>query len=126
MTEYDIIHADDEVTERKFVEKCAQQSNLSYLGLSCLSALEMALPDNSARIFVVDGWFPKQDGDPIRFLASEAIKCIRSYFPEAKIVLYSSSYEIESIAEENMVYFRDKGKFTSRGLVEELKNILKG
>jgi len=122
---YDIIHVEDNEEERRFVGEAAARQNLTYLGLSCLQALENSLPNSSARIFVIDGKFPVDDGGIIERNASRAIAAIRLPYPQARMVLYSSEMDIDTLAGGLGVDHRSKSKFTARGLVTELVTILK-
>ncbi len=121
---FDIMQVEDAPDERRLTGRYAEKQGLSYLGLSCLQSLETALPTSSARIFVVDGNFPKIDDGPILPLAPDAIALIRQHYPGSKIVLYSSEEAIAELAKQNEVEFRSKRDFTARAFVDELKAML--
>lgn len=124
MALYDIIHVDDDPDEIELTGKYAEAGGLTYLAFSSLHALEEGLTSSSARVFVVDGRFPREEGGPVVGLASEAVKLIRSCYADANIILYSLEENIAEIAQENGVNSISKKDTTARELVAKLKEML--
>lgn len=124
MQRYNILQLDDNGDLREYTEKKATEVNLTYLGVASLNALEVALDSSSADIYVIDGNFPLSEGCIAEFLAPEAFRLIRAKYENPTIVIYSSVLGIEEIAHMHNVIGIDKGKFTSRKLVERIKILL--
>ncbi|HIG97246.1 MAG TPA: hypothetical protein HA230_02775 [Candidatus Aenigmarchaeota archaeon] len=121
---YDIIHIEDHPDERKYMKNAAERQELTYLGLPCLQALKDALPESSARVYVVDGKFPRVNRGLIEQLAPEAIATIIACYSDARIVLFSSEDNIDVTAREHGADFLRKDEHTARSVVENLKPMI--
>lgn len=122
--QYDIMQVEDDPDERRLLERAAKRQDLACYGVPSLQALEDSLENSSARVYVVDGNFPVSDGQAVEQNAHRAFASIRKAHPDARIVLFSSGMNAESVAREHGVNYRSKRQYTSEKLVEELKTLM--
>jgi DNA-binding NtrC family response regulator len=122
--QYDIMQVEDDSGTRGFIERAAQSQDLTYFGVPSLQALEEALPESSARIYLVDGRFPIVAGEVVEQNSQKAIASIRHQYPDARIMLFSGEMDGDAIARENNVEFCSKGNYTARSLVAKIKESL--
>jgi DNA-binding NtrC family response regulator len=118
MPNYDIIMVEDDPDVLSFAEGDIRRNSLTFMGVSCLKALEDALKDCNAQLFAVDGNFPHEDGDRILYLAPEAIDLIRKYHPDAKIAITSADNKAEATAREKKVEYVPKDIGLTRQIAE--------
>jgi DNA-binding NarL/FixJ family response regulator len=112
MPNYDIIMVDDDPLHQFLVGCEAKASKLELMAVSTLKTLEDALANSKARLYVVDGNFPRIDGEKPEYLAPEAIDLVRKYHPVAKIVINSADETAEKTAKEkNVAYFGKTAPF---------------
>jgi len=119
--DYDIIQVEDDPDHREFISSNAVRCTLTYLCVGSLKELERVLQDNNARVWLVDGLFPEEEGGAVLYNAPRAIDTIRETYPDARILLFSSYRRAQKTAEEMGVDFKDKGRYLARDLVEEIK-----
>ena len=124
MTLYDIIQLEDNQDTREIMNMYAEEKGLSYLGVESLKELEdMLHSSSSAKVYVVDSYFPFLKGGEKEPLAIEAINRIRHYHPDARIVLYASP-GLKEIARENEVDYENKAEVTCGEIVRSIKFLL--
>ena len=112
------IKAERDVKER------AQGAKLTYINFQDLDELQQALPETSARFWVVDGRFPETKGRRIENNSARAVEAIRSHYPDARIGLYSAEMDGRKYAGELGIEHFDKFEFTAGELVDKVKEIL--
>jgi len=122
---YTVIHLEDRSEYREVVERSVMRSQGTYLGLSSLTLLDHVLSQSSAKLFVVDGSFPRVEGELAELLAPEAIAAIRRYYPTTPILLFSSENDIEDIAQTCGVEYMVKTSFTKKRLDDTLRSLLR-
>ncbi|MFA5796761.1 MAG: hypothetical protein WC916_01835 [Candidatus Woesearchaeota archaeon] len=119
--QYDIMQVEDNSEIRRYTEKNAKRENLTYFGVSSLHALENALTESSAKIYIVDGRFPIDEEGQVILNAPQAIISIRKNYSDAKIILYSGEKDGDLIAQKNLVEFMDKGDYAPHELILKIK-----
>ena len=124
MASYDIVHVEDDPRCFKYVEQWAQKSGLTYINFQALDELAGALPEISARFWVVDGRFPETRGDVIENNSARAVEAIRIHHPNARIGLYSAEMDVRNHSQKIGVEHFDKSRFTAGKLVDRIKEIL--
>ncbi|MFH1182573.1 MAG: hypothetical protein V1702_06450 [Candidatus Woesearchaeota archaeon] len=94
---YDVIQVEDDGDVRISVQDHLrlERASSSYLGLPTLQALKDALPTSQAKVYVVDGLFPRDAGEQAGRYYMQAIEAIRAKEPGAKIVFYSTDKRLE-------------------------------
>lgn len=127
MTDFDVTQVEDDLDSiQRFMPSALRKLDLTYCGVPTLVQLEELLPYNNARIYVVDGRFPRVVGGEIERLAAEAFELIRSHKPGARICLFSSEGDLDKIAARLGVEYRRKGKYSCIQFAQELKRMLDG
>lgn len=123
---FDIIHIEDEEDGRDYVKHFSKKNNLTYLGIPSLNELEIALEQNRAKIWIIDGKFPAKEGDVIEFNAPKAVELIRNkYGSNVKIIIYSGEPDIDLFAKKINVISRKKGaNYNAKQIVEEVKGMI--
>lgn len=110
---YDIMQIEDDTKIWDFYQSAAKSEGLSLMQVASLSALEMALQQDSAKAFLVDGRFPRQSGGEVLDLAEEAIAVIRRAYPQAFIILHANVHNAEQIASRSNVEYIGKERSLS-------------
>ena len=124
MTLYDIVQIDDDTTLRKDMQFISEANQQSYFGIGSLIELERCLSQTEAKVWVVDGRFPREPGGQVLLLAGEAIQTIRAQYADAKIILYSSDINAPRIAQSQNTKFLDKFRCTRLELVQKFKEMI--
>jgi len=124
MTNYDIVHVEDDNRYSGLVERRAIEAGLTYVNFPALDELEAALPETSARFWVTDGRFPKTRGGGVENNSTRAVELIRRCDPNARIALHSSGTFARSDAIGLEIKWFDKDSYTAKGLVDKIKEIL--
>lgn len=120
----DIAQVDDMKSERGLVQAFAELQAISYVGFATLRELAEALEQGqNAKVWIVDGSFPEDDGKSLAFNAPKAIELIQRKYADATIILYSSDDHFE-IAEKLGVIFKKKGAPSPDALVEEIAEMI--
>lgn len=120
---YDIVQLDDDTNVRENIQAISEADQLRYFGIGSLIELERCLPKTEAKVWVVDGRFPREPGGQVLLLAEEAIKAIRAQYDEAKIILYSLDINAPRIAKSQHTEFLDKFGCTWLQIVQKFKEM---
>ena len=118
----DIIHLEDEEGLWRFpAGRYAAKMGMGYLGVGSLELLEISLNGISAKVYILDGVFPRTAGGLKELLAEEAMHLVRSKDPSATIFLHTATSTLEPTAERFGARFYDKVSCDAEKIIKEAK-----
>jgi phosphoribosylanthranilate isomerase len=122
----DILQIEDSQCTYEGAASAARKLGLQYLNVTTLNDLKRALEKGTnARIYLVDGKFPEENGGAITFNGDKAVRLIREKVgSDALIILLSGEMNIRSIAQNLNVEFIQKGDDAIQDIITRLKERL--
>ena len=123
---YNILHVDDHDNIRATIERLSMKEGLTYFGVSSLDGWRSAIEEHTADLYLIDGMFPRSEGDATSLLTRQAILAVQERNPEAKFAVFSGEPAVKNIADKFDAVFMLKTEVSAAQIRKTLIDLVGG